>query len=618
MAGFVKRMWNAIRNAPEQKQAQFSQFARNYMSGIDNRLTADHWGRVNNQSINADLAQDLGNIRQKARFERQNNAHLEGMVSSHALDVVGPNGPTLQVVSKNAKWAARLENIWREWWEMPDLNGQLSGPEMMVQAIRMEWDCGEFIWQIANEPSDDPVQMRLLGIHPRRLGTPYGMVGDPTVTLGIKRNATGKPLIYWFNDLPENEYPITLGTKFNPFTPDLVIHDYAVLEPGQARGVPLLAPCLDTIAQLRDFERDTMQAARMAAMWAVFFYTQDAEAAPMPMAGSVDVEPGSATALPPGYRAEQMTPQHPGANFESFRKAKLAEIGRAACMPYMTVALDSSGHNYSSARMDGQNYDAALKVRRGRFERRALDRILAAFRLEAQRANYLDRDPEDFDWHWTWTPRPHVDPEKEANAQHLRLADGTQTQEGACAENGLSYDIVQAKKAEESKDADKAVIDRIANIHQQIESLKKTSPTLKLDWSQIVAAPGISSAPGEYLKAVAASEAAQGASTDGVAAAKPATPAKPGARAMVDETAPIEPVAKPVEHAVSVRVAVQNDRPPEPGTKRSWKPVRGDDGLVKQLVETVESAPVAPTIRTIEVVRDPTTGLHAEYVEVQK
>ncbi len=71
------------------------------------------------------------------------------------------------------------------------------------------------------------------------------------------------------------------------------------------------------------------------------------------------------TRIPPGWQAQSMATSHPSANNTDFRKERSRDLGRPAGMPLMQIRLDSSGHNYSSARFDAQIYQNANRVIQG-------------------------------------------------------------------------------------------------------------------------------------------------------------------------------------------------------------------------------------------------------------
>lgn len=478
---------------------------RGFNAASSDRLTKNHWGSATSSSINQDLISELETTRNRIRFERQNNGILEGMVKSNALDVVGPDGPRLQIATADTAWAAAAERIWNDWAAMPDIAGRLSLADFLTLDVRMDWDCGEsFKLEVTDPTARGPVKLRLQDIHPRRIETPVGSpMGDLLdTTLGVRRARTGRPISYYVREDRDTEFGQYIGLVYTEVRADNVIHDFAIDEPGQVRGVPALAACLQVVAQLRDWDRDVQQSMRMAAMLGMLLTCDSAPGqAAIELNGSVDLAAGTATALPPGYDAKQIEPAQPGQKYNDFRNAKLAEIGRPAAMPLMMVNLDSSDHNYSSARFDSQTYDRTVQARRGRMRRRTLDRLVGKVIQEATLAGVLKPRPRDATYNWIWQPRPHVDPVKEGVAHNMRIENGTLSKSEVCALNGNDWDTVEQATAREQARSDSRTLERIAAINAQITAAKLKDPTLTVTWQQVLAALGAVSNPAAYLKA---------------------------------------------------------------------------------------------------------------------
>jgi len=197
---------------------------------------------------------------------------------------------------------------------------------------------------------------------------------------------------------------------------------------------------------MRDWDRDVMQAMRMAAMLALFWYTEDADAKPQSVTGSMDLESGTMATAPPGYKPQQLNPAQPGQQYNVFRDAKLAEIGRPAGMPLMLVNLDSSKHSYASARFDDQTYRKTIESRQNRQEKRIVRPCLYAVMRESELLGLIPRRPAKVQYRFVWAKRPHVDPGKESSAIHQRMEDGTIDQGLACAEYSLDVDTVRAAR----------------------------------------------------------------------------------------------------------------------------------------------------------------------------
>jgi capsid protein len=174
-------------------------------------------------------------------------------------------------------------------------------------------------------------------------------------------------------------------------------------------------------------------------------------------------------------------------------------------MPLMTVRLDASGHSYSSARIDNQSYDRALRADQGHTERVLLNRALGEVLLEAQRAGALPPTPDDLVINWVWQPRPHVDEVKTAVAQKMQLDNATQSEAGACAEYGRDRDVVTAQRQREQSERDGLVVARVVDIQAMIDEAKKEAPNLNLTFAQVMAATGAQTAPAAYIEAAAKS-----------------------------------------------------------------------------------------------------------------
>jgi lambda family phage portal protein len=409
-----------------------------------------------------------------------NNPILEGIVNTYATDVVGQQGPRLQVHSSNPQYNERLEKLWRTWFANPDINGVLSGPDVLRLWVRALFPKGEYLTQIVTDPqAKGPVQMRLHCLDADLLETPPSLAGDAHVALGVRRTKTGRPTQYYLRDEePMGAYRI-LTAKHTPLPADVVLHGFVPLEPGQARGVPWLAVMLQVIADLRDYDTEVLAAARVAANQALWFYTDHPDAPYMHVNESTDIERGTASTAPPGWKPFALSPTQPATNYVSYRTERLRELGRPINMPLMMVRLGSEDHNYSSARFDGQIYQRGIGCAQTMFER-PLNRCVDEVAREAELARALPPRPADVSYVWLHNKPPHVDPSKEANAERTYLENGTLTLEEALAAQG--------------KDLDEH-LEALRRINQALEKIG-----VKLVWQYVPPAPVM---PGEEVGSAA-------------------------------------------------------------------------------------------------------------------
>jgi len=423
---------------------------RRFEAASDTRFGKAHWGRMTSDSLHHMLVADLATLRRRCGYEIQNNSTLKGMVESYKDDIVGKDGPRLQIISEDKDWARRAEAVWRDWWAMPDVNRRWSGPDLLRIGVGKCWDCGEFFWQQVDDPAGvGPVTLRLQAIPARRIETPLDSLGG-TVSLGVQVGDIGEVQGFHITrtdpitGMPRDSRYVEAGRMLHFFVPE---------DEEQYRGVPFAAPALPVIAELRDYDREVLAAARMAAMLALLLYTEHKpdDADPVVLGGddSWELEAGVGKALPPGYKAEQLRPQQPMQIYAEYKRERQAEIGRASCMPGMIVRLDSRDHNYSSARFDSQAYDRHIAAHQGMLERVILNRLLGDVLREAWLARGIEPTPADMRVVWVWPKRPHVDPVKESVAANNRMKGGTTCQADECADLGKDVEEVRTKRQEE-------------------------------------------------------------------------------------------------------------------------------------------------------------------------
>lgn len=450
---------NPIRDTTDAKARQWSQ--RRWEAAEDTRLNKAHWSNANGNTINDDLRQHRQTLLRRTAYEIANNPLIVGMVETHKVDLIGAHGPTLQVVTgdddPNDRYAQQAEQIWRDWAEMPDINGQLSLADMLRQWVHMLWHTGDYLAQMVTDPAaPGPVRMRLHSLHPRRLATPPGKFRQSDrIDQGIEFTKTGKPRFYWIDDSFDSMGVVRLN-DFRRMRASNVIHQYRIDEPGQRRGVPWLASGLQTIADLRDFDAQVLDAARQAADNGVILSATGDQVEPIMVNESVEFERRRIVTAPPGWTPHQMKPEQPATGYVEYRKERHRDLGRPANMPALITRLDSSDHNFSSARFDGQMYARANGEKQGWISRNALNRTFMTVIREAELAGAITTQrPRSLELHWIWPPPLYRagDPQKEAKAAEVRLANRLSSLQDELAESGktLESHLQQLKR-----EADKA------------------------------------------------------------------------------------------------------------------------------------------------------------------
>lgn len=492
---------------------------RRWEAAETNRLNAVHWAAASDNTINADLMSRLAILRRRCHLEVARNPFVEGVIQTYVTDICGDHGPKLQVRSDDEEYNSALEDIFAEWSVMPDINGQLALVDFLRLNLRSLFTNGDFINQKVTAPPTigagrgagggegggvgsggrSGVSLRLLAIDSRRLdGTVFGQPDTGGIVLGVERDTYGRPQRYYIND--GSDWSALGFGAADPIEARYILHGFDIIEPGQVRGVPLLACCLESQASLRDYDAQMLESARTAADHSAFLYNETPDAAELQMGSKVDIETGQLTTLPPGWKALFGPATAPGTQYIEYRASRLADLGRPLNMPLMMVLLNSGDHNYSSARFDGQIYQRACGNRQAWFERVMLNSCVADVAAEADLGGLLPKRPAKVTFEWTWPKQPHVDPAKEANAEATRMSSHTLTLASACASHGDDWEEIERQIDREKRIQNTKAVEQLVALQEQIDKANENHPDLKLHWSHVVAIGGATTAPGAFLQ----------------------------------------------------------------------------------------------------------------------
>lgn len=416
---------------------------RSWDAVVDTEENQHQWLYADGRSINQVLVDHYEQIAFRSVTEARRNPTVEGVIKSHAGDVVGDQGPRVQLQTDDDAWNTRAEEIWKEVANEIDAAGTLSLGEWLRQDMYQSWVTGDMLCQVVDDPDAETfVKTRVHPISPLRLKSPF-LGSKDDIMLGVQRNKFGRPKKYFIEDEIRSEY----GHKSLTLTPvparDM-LHWFESMEPGQVRGCPRLAGCLQAISDLREYDNAVLDAAKVQAMMSVLMYWAQedmGEASETP--ADVKLKRMGITRIPVGWKAAPMQTSQPNSNNTDFRDERTRELGRASSMPLMQIRLDSSDHNYSSARFDGQLYHRANVNIQGSLGRHRVKPVVRTVLLEAMRRGMLmPRILTADDVALRWQQPPHVDPVKEALAERIRLENKTLSPQMAADAHNLDFERV--------------------------------------------------------------------------------------------------------------------------------------------------------------------------------
>jgi lambda family phage portal protein len=420
-----------------------------YDAAVTNEDNRRHWANADGLSANAANSPEVRRLlRNRARYEGQNNSYARGIICTLAHDVVG-TGPRLQLLTVDAEANRHIEQAFMAWSKAVRLPEKL---RTMRMARATDGEAFAILTSNPKLPTDVQLDLRLM--EAEQVCTPDLLRMTPSAVDGIVFDAYGNPAEY--HVLRSHPGDGTLQAReYDRVPASSVVHYYRVDRPGQARGIPDLTPALPLFAQLRRYTLAVLAAAETAADFAGILYTDapaNGEADSAEPFEPIELEKRALLTMPGGWKMSQLQAEQPTTQYGDFVDYILREIARSVLMPSNIATGDSSDHNYASGRLDHQTYFKAIRVEQSHVEAVVLDRILRAWLDEASLVMDLPGGPDRLEgWPhaWFWDGQEHVDPLKEANAQAARLANHTTTLAYEYARQGRDWEEALRQRAKE-------------------------------------------------------------------------------------------------------------------------------------------------------------------------
>ena len=440
-------------------------------ASADNRFNSNHFADASTSDITSIIMGDRSAMVKRCRYEYRNNAYARAMVMSWANEIVG-TGPKLQMQTDNSKLNTMIENLWNEWAKHCDASEKQNLAGMLRTSLGALPQFGEAFTTFksvrngSRSAARHAVTLRLLEINPQRVGTPYlGKVEDDEFD-GMKIDKdSGAVLNYTvYDSLPSNFRMMTLSTSDVPA--DDMVHIYLTDEPGQYRGFPMMAPVLTLMGDLRRYTKAVVAAAEQAANISGVIYSTLTQTAQVAKAmDEIQIARNTLLTLPAGYEAKAFNPSQPTNTYGEFKNEIIGEIGRAFMMPFIVASGNAKGYNYSSGRLDLQDWWKSVGIVQEYVGERKLDPIFARFMQElivlnntmpGYLPNYSQKIKDMGIWNlphqWVWPGHEHVDPAKEAKAQEIRLKNNTTTLAHEFGKQGKDWEReLEQQKREQDK-----------------------------------------------------------------------------------------------------------------------------------------------------------------------
>lgn len=300
---------------------------------------------------------------------------------------------------------------------------------------------------------------------------------------GVEIDSDGAVVAYWISNRhpydPTNLYVTPEWSRVEAFGKESgrpnILQVFHAERPDQYRGVPYLAPVIESLKQVTRYTEAELTAAVIKAFFTLFF-TQTAGMTPQTFfavnetvgekdkvsidASDFELGAGSMNVLPPGFDVTSVDASRTLSTFDDFTSAVVKQIAAALEQPY-EVLMKSFNSSYSASRAALLQAWAAYKMRRIWFVRDFCEPVYETWLTEAVAIGRI-KAPGFFDdplikkaWcgsEWYGPVMGQLDPVKEATGAALRIQHGLSTGEKEAAETtGTDFDSNIQQRALELK-----------------------------------------------------------------------------------------------------------------------------------------------------------------------
>lgn len=409
------------------------------------------------RSADVDAVEDGETLRQRSYDLYINTPLATGAIRTVRTNVVGSglqlqpriDRQALNMTEEEAdEWERRTERLWRQWANTPECDAARVQDFAGLQQIAftsafVAGDAFSLLPRFRRRGS--PFRLKVQLIEPERVSNPGYRLNTARLAGGIETDSRGAPVAYHIRRASPGGYDIVFqwdrvlafGRRSGRRN---VLHLFDQEFPGRRRGVPYLAPVIQSLKQLGRYTDAELMAAVVGGMFTAFVKTQNPENDIRPSYADEDLADkdddhtwelgnGTVVSLGPNEEIQTANPSRPNDSFDQFVLSMIRQIGSALEIPYELLVKHFTA-SYSASR------GALLEAWKFFRQRR---RWLAAHFcqpvyeewLTEQIANGLIEAPgffEDFETRqaylhasWVGDAAGQLDPVKETQAAKMRV-----------------------------------------------------------------------------------------------------------------------------------------------------------------------------------------------------
>lgn len=449
------------------------------------RRASSQW-QVRDLSANAAIVGDLPMLRARSRDLTRNVPLAAGAIATVVTNTVGTGLKLRAQIDREAlgldeteadQWERAAEREWRLWAESEECDLGRSARFETVQdlVLRSTLEGGDcFTVKRFVERAGSPFGLKLQTIEGDRVSNPNRIRDTAALVGGVALDQTGAPTGYWITDRhPGDMLGGIISWSLLPAFGERsgqrnVLHHFRPTRPEQRRGVPYLAPVIETLKQLGRYSDAEIMAAVINSCFAIGTKTDAGVGLGLEQSATKDAkgdainitESGQIFNLLPNEAVESFTPGRPSPAFDPFVEAMLRQVGVALELPFEVLVKHFTA-SYSAARAALIQAWLFFMVRRHWLAQSLCQPVYEALITEAVARGRLAapgffRDPaRRAAWcgaQWVGPAPPQIDPLKEAEAAALMVKNSWKTDAEVTAElTGGDWERKIGQRAKEAR-----------------------------------------------------------------------------------------------------------------------------------------------------------------------
>jgi lambda family phage portal protein len=427
-------------------------------------VTGHNRHRPTRRSADAIIARDNAMLVARARDLVRNNAVVAGAIRK-IVDNVIHTGIQPQAQARTADGSPdavndTIEQVWRTWSKA---NKFL---DIQRLCLRHWWIDGEVLvhlWIDKARLDQGMCPLRLTVLEQDMLdATVDGQLPSGNIAKrGIEFDKKNDPVAYHILTTHPGDAGITsIGTDTKRIPARDILHIFVPERASQTRGVSMMAPVIQEMTDLSEYQVNERIAARLASAFGIFVKS-NMDLAGVALGGlpgddptaepelSDYIEPGRIQMLPYGTEVQTAKSDRPGTTYEPYVKTSLKEASVGFGLRYGNFSHDYADSSYSSER------SASLDERRGWIgqQRVIIDQlcepVMRRWLEVAVGSGLLPASVVSAPVTWQTPGWPWIDPTKDAKASQVELALGVTTRRKIAAARGDDWDEIVEQLARE-------------------------------------------------------------------------------------------------------------------------------------------------------------------------